>query len=456
MEDNGLYVGVCDVCHILDNDERQYPVTWCDRCGAFLCDRCRLDRVRRARAMVSRFFRRMAGITAIVLVLTGIGLAQSPPPASQFEVPCPANTSPLPPNGWTLDPATGKYRAWACVDVNGAVTIVGAGGVPGGTSGQIQFNDSGAFNGIPNSSADSTIGLESLTGDDGSGDIVSLAPAEINIAGPTGNFYFNGFGAPTAGFATTEVTIDMSANGSPSLIPLIIKGDGLGDDILDIILSGSSTPSAYFDNAGVLHVPSCVGCGGLPPSGNGTLAQTTNVVGGTDVEDDIATFDGNGNVQDSGFSINSITQFLIQNCITSAGGTALNTSTPTAFCGFTSINNTVYISLGFQCTGTYSITAGTLPTLILSDGGSATFSSGIINASINSTKTGTSTQTSATIKTLSFTGASTSVANNIPFTVSGTGYPSNGTAGTYTISAKLGGTGSPAGTINEGTTCILY
>jgi hypothetical protein len=205
----------------------------------------------------------MIGVTSIILILAALGICQTPPPASQFEVPCPSNTSPLPPNGWTLDPSTGKYRAWACVDVNGAVTVIGAGTPPGGADGEIQFNDGGTFNGIPSSNADGTLGLLSLQGNDGASDTISIAPGNFGVGSPTANFFWDGaFTTPTAGFNTTAVTFDMSVNTTPSLVPITIKGDGIGNDMLDLIPNGTSIPAASFDTSGVLHVPSCVGCGG--------------------------------------------------------------------------------------------------------------------------------------------------------------------------------------------------
>lgn len=158
MTGDPIDVGQCDVCYLVDGDERQYPVTWCDRCSAWICERCLPNRTRRARAMFVRFIRRMIGVTTVILI-AGTILAQTPPPASQFEFYCQTGSSPLPPNGWTLDPATGKYRAWVCIDLNGAVTFPGAGGAPGAPSGSIQVNDgAGGFAGLPGTSGDTTNG----------------------------------------------------------------------------------------------------------------------------------------------------------------------------------------------------------------------------------------------------------------------------------------------------------
>lgn len=122
----------CDVCFILDGDERQKPVAYCSKCDAYICENCQVDSWRRFRAMLKRatkkFFHRIMFTTSLIAILASIAVCQSPPPPSAFEFPCPSGTSPLPPNGWTLDPSTNKYRAWVCVDVNGVVTLNGSGG----------------------------------------------------------------------------------------------------------------------------------------------------------------------------------------------------------------------------------------------------------------------------------------------------------------------------------------
>ncbi len=45
--------GVCECCRRLDNATQPKPVTWCGLCQAWLCDRCRGDLFRRARAALT-------------------------------------------------------------------------------------------------------------------------------------------------------------------------------------------------------------------------------------------------------------------------------------------------------------------------------------------------------------------------------------------------------------------
>jgi hypothetical protein len=43
-------MGVCDVHALLDNDRRERPVMFCPMCQAWICDECRGNWGRRARA----------------------------------------------------------------------------------------------------------------------------------------------------------------------------------------------------------------------------------------------------------------------------------------------------------------------------------------------------------------------------------------------------------------------
>jgi hypothetical protein len=55
---SGEQTGVCDVHALLEHDTRPRPVQWCALCEAWLCDQCRGDLKRRARAMLKRKFGR--------------------------------------------------------------------------------------------------------------------------------------------------------------------------------------------------------------------------------------------------------------------------------------------------------------------------------------------------------------------------------------------------------------
>lgn len=48
--------GVCRVCELIDNNTAIKPVIFCGVCGQYLCDECRPNYGKRARAAVKEFF----------------------------------------------------------------------------------------------------------------------------------------------------------------------------------------------------------------------------------------------------------------------------------------------------------------------------------------------------------------------------------------------------------------
>lgn len=70
--------------------------------------------------------------------------SQSPPPP-QIELACPSGTSPIA-GGQTLNPSTGKFRQYICVDTNGNINLSNAVS-PGGNNLQFQYNNNGVFGG---------------------------------------------------------------------------------------------------------------------------------------------------------------------------------------------------------------------------------------------------------------------------------------------------------------------
>jgi hypothetical protein len=116
---------------------------------------------------------------------------------------------------------------------------------------------------------------------------------------------------------------------------------------------------------------------------------------------------------------------------------------------------------GWQCSGTYNISAGTTPTLILGMNASQAPTSETGNGTIDSVSGGTTSQvTTANSATSSAsgdvtiqTGASVTTVTSAPWTSSGT-IQASATAGTFAIRASMGGT-TPAGTISVGSVCWL-
>lgn len=199
-----IEVQMCDVCFLLDGDERLKVGTFCKRCGKFICEDCAPKKMRRAMAMLKGKLHRIMFTTSMLLILSIATHAQPSP--SQFELQCSSGSSPLLPNGWTLNPQTNLYRAWVCVNntnghVSSPVFSSGGGGTPGTPLGSIQGNNTGAFGGVPGSSIDFTNGL------------ISLAPPGTGIA-------------------------------------LSITGDASGSNLSSFFVNGSSIPGMEIESFG--------------------------------------------------------------------------------------------------------------------------------------------------------------------------------------------------------------
>jgi hypothetical protein len=120
----------------------------------------------------------------------------------------------------------------------------------------------------------------------------------------------------------------------------------------------------------------------------------------------------------------------------------------------------------YQCQGTYNITAGTTPALTLQMNASQTPTSetgeamiGTVSASGTTTQifnTGANTATASGVQTIFADALATiTTLTSAPWQASGT-VQASATAGTFAIQAVLSGTGTPAGTISVGSTCLLY
>jgi hypothetical protein len=136
----------------------------------------------------------------------------------------------------------------------------------------------------------------------------------------------------------------------------------------------------------------------------------------------------------------------------------LSTS-PTDVCSFSL--PAVAKTWSWQCQGIYSITAGTSPTFSIgmnasqaptSETGSAVLASTSSGATVTESS-GTTTATAAGNQNIATTPAVTTITNGV-WSSFGT-IQASATAGTFAITATLGGT-TPAGTVNVGTTCMLY
>lgn len=134
--ENKIDVGVCDVCMLLDGDQRIKPVTWCRTCESWLCMGCVDNWGRRARAGWKRAMRRFIGATSVLTIAVVLSVSAH---AVVYDLACPSGTSVL---AQTVVPATGHFRAYLCVNAFGVVTspVFGAGAVLGsGTATDVAF-----------------------------------------------------------------------------------------------------------------------------------------------------------------------------------------------------------------------------------------------------------------------------------------------------------------------------
>jgi hypothetical protein len=224
-----------------------------------------------------KFIRRIMFTTSLFFILALLARGQSPPPASQFELYCQAGSTPLAPNGWTLDPSTGKYVAWVCVDINGQVTFPGisSGGTPGGNPFDIQFNNTGTFGGTDQFMTD-TNGAVIIGPDPGSS--AGEAALQVSQDGFSGDdvadFFLNGQGVASV-FINSAGAFVVGNTETPThaqAAATIIGDPGGTNDILDIALHGAPSAAASFDSLAGLHVPYCLGCNIMGP---GSVPTTT-------------------------------------------------------------------------------------------------------------------------------------------------------------------------------------
>ena len=54
---NRRFISICDVCFLLDMDGSKKIVEFCSVCNSFICDRCRNDWERRAKAALEKIRR---------------------------------------------------------------------------------------------------------------------------------------------------------------------------------------------------------------------------------------------------------------------------------------------------------------------------------------------------------------------------------------------------------------
>lgn len=156
-------------------------------------------------------------------------------------------------------------------------------------------------------------------------------------------------------------------------------------------------------------------------------------------------------------SMNTLTQLTLDGCKLTAVVNMTVTGTHYTICSWTLPATAT--TWAWQCSGTYTTSTS-----------SDTFALGYTaaqapvgvngNAIIYSTLTGTSTAGSVTSTTSTsnqtiLTGASVSNVTNEPWSSSGVIQSNSGTSGTFLLTGTLTGT-TPSGSVNPGTTCVIY
>jgi len=183
-----------------------------------------------------------------------------------YELACPVGSTVMG-NGQTLNPTTGLYRAWLCVDATGHVTVQAtiAGAAPGGIAGNVQTNNAGVFGGISGSSVVNATGALTLTS---SGDTVtpltifehsvtqSASPFTISslTGGDALQFAINTCAVPTT--CAHQVELMGTSNSFNDSATLVLGGRSIGPLATTPLQSFLITDSPTFSDASFVRVES--------------------------------------------------------------------------------------------------------------------------------------------------------------------------------------------------------
>lgn len=294
-----------------------------------------------------------------------------------------------------------------------------------------------------------------------------------NAAANTSFGNFTGGSAAPTYTATTGTGTPVSGT-SPSLTTPSVAGMTLSSGQIAVPSTTCTTPS--YSETGNLAVGISMNAtvitfcpGGLVAGlkSTGYIGDTNSVLGFSTSSANITTFGtgfspssqtaagvmalGNGSVQDESGLLRSGNPCRITAVInlTTAGGS----QTICSWSLFASAK-----TWAWQCSGTYSISSGTTPAFGLGMNASQTPTSETGNASINTTLSGTNTQSSTTATASGnqsiLTGGTLTTITNAPWSTSGT-IQASATAGTFAITGIVTGT-TAVGTVNVGSTCLLY
>ena len=282
-----------------------------------------------------------------------------------------------------------------------------------------------------------------------------------------GNLIFSGSASPTISTTTSNQSLTIAPNGTG---PVIFNAGTATNPTQQAAGSASNTGDVFATTA---HLWSSAGTAIAGWDANGQVvgdgkayifSQSATANGTVGAELSIV---GTGSTEamttNGGTSTNLL--LLPGNGCKITGPVTLS-GTTAVVCSWTTLPNSAQ-TWAWQCHGSYNITGGTTPGLTLqmnasqaptSETGNAVVGSLTASGAVTQTfQTGSSTSTSSGVQTIfadSPTVAITTV-TNAPWETSGT-IQASATSGTFAIQAVLSGTGTPAGAINAGSTCLLY
>lgn len=311
-----------------------------------------------------------------------------------------------------------RYILFAVLLVFGSVILMGIGQInnPGG-GGSGTVSNCGTVGGLGYYSATGTaIGCDANITDNGSGIVTLGTGGQIEAANSCAAPGYSFAAGATSGFCSSAAgTAGISISGSESF--------HVGTGIAEL---GQNTVYGW---------------------GSGGSSSTTDTGLSRDSASGIVAVGTGAAQSEAGF-------LRWNNCKPTAVN--LSSGSFTTFCSWTL--PAVAKTWAFQCSGTYTLTAGTTPTLIIGFIAAQTPSAVAVTASIGSTLTGVSTQgtnTTANTSQQTVLTGTTNTQANAPFAIYGS-VTSSATSGTFILNAELGGSVSPAGTINFGSSCEIF
>jgi len=290
------------------------------------------------------------------------------------------------------------------------------------------------------------------------GNVTNTGSLTAGTSGSSGSIGLNGstsgtatFTAPAIAGTSTNAVISSNNISAPALVstvatgtaPLQVASTTQVTNLNASSLGGNtlSTPTAQW---GIAYA-----------SGATNFATTGMLAANALIKSGGSAAPSASSVTDNGVTISSTELLRVGNVCRVTSAVTLTPGTPVTVCSW-SLPATA-LSWSWRCSGLYTLSAGSIPTLKIEMNPSQAPSAMTGAANILSNQSGTSTQATVSStssgNTLILTGATNTTAN-AQFSTFGF-LTASATAGTFSITADEGGSISPAGTVNVGTVCTL-